>query len=99
MSPAVSRWVEDGAAVLVTGLAGSGKCWLACALAQCACRRGQSALYLRVPRLAEELRLLHGSGGCAADAARWSAASPVHSWTGAAGAGFPTESPGAFTGG
>ena len=28
---------------------------LACALAAYACRRGQSALYLRVPRLAEEL--------------------------------------------
>lgn len=42
---------------------GSGKSWLACALAQYACRRGQSALYLRVPRLAEELRILHGNGG------------------------------------
>jgi DNA replication protein DnaC len=32
-------------------------------LAQYACRRGQSALYLRTPRLAEELRILHGNGG------------------------------------
>lgn len=39
-----------------------GKSWLACALAQYACRRGHSALYLRVPRLAEQLRTLHGSG-------------------------------------
>lgn len=49
---------------------GSGKSWLACALAQYACRRGQSALYLRVPRLAEELRILHGNGGFT----RWLAA-------------------------
>ena len=35
----------------------------ACALAQYACRRGQSALYLRAPRLAEELRIQHGNGG------------------------------------
>jgi hypothetical protein len=34
----------------------------ACTLAQCACRQGHSALYLRVPRLAEELRILHGAG-------------------------------------
>ena len=55
---ALSRWVEDGTAILVTGPTGSGKSWLACALAQYACRRGHWALYLRVPRLAEELRLV-----------------------------------------
>ncbi len=70
MSLALSRWVEDGAAILITGAAGAGKSWLACALAQYACRRGQSALYLRTPRLAEELRILHGNGGFA----RWLAA-------------------------
>ena len=63
MSLALSRWVEDGTAILVTGPTGSGKSWLACALAQYACRRGHSALYLRVPRLAEDLRVLHGNGG------------------------------------
>ena len=63
MSLALSRWVEDGTAILATGPTGSGKSWLACALAQYACRRGHSALYLRVPRLAEELRILHGNGG------------------------------------
>ena len=70
MSLALSRWVEEGTAILVTGPTGSGKSWLACALAQYACRRGQSALYLRVPRLAEELRILHGNGGFT----RWLAA-------------------------
>lgn len=63
MSLALSRWVEDGTAILATGPTGSGKSWLACALAQYACRRGHSALYLRVPRLADELRMLHGNGG------------------------------------
>ena len=70
MSLALSRWVEDGQAVLIGGPTGTGKSWLACALAQYACRRGHSALYLRTPRLAEELRVLHGNGGFA----RWLAA-------------------------
>lgn len=62
---ALSRWVEQGMTVSVIGPTGSGKSWLACALAQQACRRAHSALYLRVPRLAEELRILHGKGGFA----------------------------------
>jgi DNA replication protein DnaC len=63
MSLALSRWVDEGATVSINGPTGTGKSWLACALAQHACRRGQSALYLRVPRLSEELRVLHGNGG------------------------------------
>lgn len=70
MSLALSRWVENGTAILITGATGSGKSWLGCALAQYACRRGQSALYLRTPRLAEDLRILHGNGGFS----RWLAA-------------------------
>ena len=41
---------------------GLGKTWLACALAQSACQQGHSARCLRVPRLGEELRILHGAG-------------------------------------
>lgn len=63
---ALSRWVEQGLTVVIIGPTGSGKSWLACALAQQACRREHSALYLRVPRLAEELRIQHGKGGFAA---------------------------------
>jgi DNA replication protein DnaC len=37
MSLALSRWVEDGAAILICGATGSGKSWIACALAQYAC--------------------------------------------------------------
>lgn len=49
--------------MLISGPTGADKSRLACALAQYACRRGHSALYLRVPRLSEELRVLHGNGG------------------------------------
>jgi len=46
----------------VTGLPGTGKSYLACALAQQACRRGYRALYRRAPRLYEELTLAHADG-------------------------------------
>ena len=62
MSLALTNWITQGDTILLTGPTGVGKSWLACALAQYACRRGHSALYLRVPRLAERLRMLHGSG-------------------------------------
>jgi DNA replication protein DnaC len=51
MSLVLGEWVKSGHAVLITGPTGSGKSWLACALAQHACRRGFSAYYQRVPRL------------------------------------------------
>ena len=62
MSLALGDWVASGHSVLITGPTGAGKSWLACALAQYACRRGYSVLYQRVPRLQEELRIRHGSG-------------------------------------
>ena len=62
MSLALGEWVKAGHAVLITGPTGAGKSWLACALAQHACRRGHSALYQRVPRLGEELRIRHANG-------------------------------------
>jgi len=62
MSLALGDWVASGQSILMTGPTGAGKSWLACALAQYACRRGHSALYQRVPRLQEELRIRHGSG-------------------------------------
>lgn len=62
MSLALGDWVDAGHSVLITGPTGAGKSWLACALAQYVCRRGYSAVYQRVPRLQEELRIRHGSG-------------------------------------
>ena len=59
---AACEWVRRGQNVLITGPTGSGKTWLACALAQQACRQGLSALYWRVPRLFEEIRVAHGDG-------------------------------------
>lgn len=55
-------WVRSGHNVLITGATGVGKTWLACALAHQAARSGYSALYVRAPRLLEELRIAHGDG-------------------------------------
>ena len=48
--------------MLVTGPTGVGKTFLACALAQAAIRRGHTALYLRLPRLLDELVLARADG-------------------------------------
>ena len=48
MSLALGNWIASGHSVLITGATGVGKSWLACALAQYACRRGHSAFYQRV---------------------------------------------------
>ena len=47
---------------MIHGATGSGKTFLACALAHQACRQGLSALYLRAPRLFDELSLGHADG-------------------------------------
>ena len=57
-----SNWVRQGHNVLITGATGVGKTWLACALAQQAARAGFSVLYVRAPRLLEELHVAHGDG-------------------------------------
>jgi len=56
------EWVRQHQNCLITGLTGSGKTWLACALGNAACRQGLSAHYVRLPRLFEELRIAHGDG-------------------------------------
>ncbi len=55
-------WIRHGQSVIATGPTGAGKTWLACALANSACRQGFSAYYARLPRLLEELRIAHGDG-------------------------------------
>jgi DNA replication protein DnaC len=59
---AEAHWVAAHRNVLIVGPTGVGKTFVACALAQAALRRGHRALYLRVPRLLDELVLTRADG-------------------------------------
>lgn len=59
---ATCKWVEMHQNIVVTGKTGVGKTYVACALAQQACRRGYRILYRRVSRLFDELTIAHADG-------------------------------------
>lgn len=61
-SLASGDWIRAGQNLLIHGATGCGKTFLGCALAHQACRQGLSALYVRAPRLFEELALAHADG-------------------------------------
>lgn len=62
LSLAACTWIARGINVLISGATGVGKSYLACALAHKACLEGYSAIYMRLPRLFEELRLAKADG-------------------------------------
>jgi DNA replication protein DnaC len=55
-------WIKDGNNLLITGPTGTGKTFLACALAQKACRDGYTVQYIRIPRIFQELHIAKGDG-------------------------------------
>ena len=61
-SLAACRWVQEHLNILITGPTGVGKTWLACALAQKACREGYTVQYVRLSRLLRELMIAKGDG-------------------------------------
>ena len=61
-SLATCQWVKEHLNILITGPTGVGKTWIACALAQKACREGYTAGYLRLPRLLQDMAIAKGDG-------------------------------------
>jgi DNA replication protein DnaC len=57
-----SAWVQQHENIFVLGPTGVGKSFLACALAQKACRDGYSALYTRFAALFRDLALARADG-------------------------------------
>jgi len=55
-------WIHQHRNLLIEGPTGTGKTFLACALAQNACERGISVRYYRSSRLFETLTIAHGDG-------------------------------------
>ncbi|HZT66496.1 MAG TPA: ATP-binding protein, partial [Acidimicrobiales bacterium] len=62
LSLAESHWVRSHHSVVIVGATGLGKSYISCALANAAIRRGYSALYLRGPRLHDEIALARADG-------------------------------------
>jgi DNA replication protein DnaC len=56
------RWVVEHQVVIITGATGVGKTYVACALANQACRKGHRAIYRRASRLFDEMRLARADG-------------------------------------
>jgi len=59
---ATCRWVAEHQQILITGMTGVGKSFLACALAHQACRKGYRARYRRASRLYHACTLARADG-------------------------------------
>jgi DNA replication protein DnaC len=61
-SLASGQWLTHHQNVIIIGPTGSGKTYLACALAHQACRLGFSTRYTRIPKLLHELQMAKADG-------------------------------------
>ncbi len=57
MALAQGQWLKNYENLIITGKTGTGKSWLACALARQAARHDHTVLYVRTPRLFEDLAM------------------------------------------
>jgi DNA replication protein DnaC len=65
-----SAWVREHQNIFLLGPTGVGKSWLACALAEKACRDGFSAFFVRAPQLFRDLALARADGSLGTRLAR-----------------------------
>lgn len=71
LSLAAAHWAGQPRAIVITGPTGTGKTFLACALAHAAIRNGHTALYQRAPRMLDELAIARGDGRLSRLLASW----------------------------
>jgi DNA replication protein DnaC len=71
LSLADAHWVHAHHSIVIVGATGLGKTFLACALANAAIRRGHSAIYLRGPRLLDDVAIARAEGRLARLLATW----------------------------
>jgi DNA replication protein DnaC len=57
-----SQWIKKAQNAIILGPTGVGKSYLACAIANSACRNGYPAMYKRAPRLYQELAISRADG-------------------------------------
>jgi DNA replication protein DnaC len=58
------RFIDEGRDVIITGVTGTGKTWLSCAIGKAACRRHKTVRYIRLPAFFSDL-------ACAKEAGRY----------------------------
>jgi DNA replication protein DnaC len=56
------QWVKEHHNILIVGSTGTGKTYLACALAHKSCLHGYSSFYARIPRILPELAIAKSDG-------------------------------------
>lgn len=57
-----SDWIKNAQNAIILGPTGVGKTYLACAIANSACRNGYPAMYKRAPRLYQEIAIARADG-------------------------------------
>ena len=62
---AQNEWIHRHQNVIIVGPTGAGKTFIACALGNAAVRQGIRTIYLRLPRLAQELKVARADGSFA----------------------------------
>lgn len=56
------HWIRNHRNMIITGATGVGKTYIACAIGNSACRNGIKSLYVRLPRLLQELKISRADG-------------------------------------
>lgn len=57
-----NEWIRSNQNIIIVGPTGSGKTYIACALGNSAVRQGMGTIYIRLPRLVQEMKIAKADG-------------------------------------